>query len=94
MGTAVITPTPTELQVIAVQNPAGRRHEHVRVFGYKVDDLAHRVREVAVSTADAADLIAIVAAEKAFPIIEVEDRYVVICLNTGDIEMIHLKEQP
>jgi hypothetical protein len=84
----------TEVQIIAVQNPAGRKHEHVRVFGYRVSDLLRRVVEVAVTTADAAEIIADTHREREFPTIEVDDRYIVGCLNTGDIEMIHLKEQP
>jgi hypothetical protein len=84
----------TEIQIIAIQSPAGRKHEHVRVFGYRVTDTLRRVVEVAVSVADAADLIADTNALKAFPSIEVEDKHVVGCLNTGDIEMIHLMDQP
>jgi hypothetical protein len=83
----------TELQVIAVQNPTGRLHEHVRVFGYRLPDLKRRVWEVAVTVADAADLIAMAHSDKEFPIIEVDERKIVGCLNTGGIEMIHAKEQ-
>jgi hypothetical protein len=84
----------SEIQIVAIQNPTGRQHEHVRVFGYRVTDTLRRIVEVAVSVADAADLIADTAALKEFPSIEVDDKHVVGCLNTGDIEMIHLKEQP
>lgn len=84
----------TTIQLLAIQNPPGRKHEHVRVFGYRVGDMKRRVVEVAVSVADATDLIAMLHAEKALPEIEVDDRAWVTCLNTGDIEMIHLKEGP
>jgi hypothetical protein len=84
----------SEIQIIAIQNPAGRKHEHVRVFGYRLTDTLRRVVEVAVTMADAADLIADAVALKEFPTIEVDDKHVVGCLNTGDIEMIHMKEQP
>lgn len=82
----------TTLQVVAVQNLAGRGHAHVRVFGYRPGDLNRRIMEVATNVADATDLITYAADHKAFPEIEVPDNAWIPCLNTGDMEMIHLKE--
>ena len=83
----------TTLQVVAIQSPPGRKHEHVRVFAYRVGDLNRRIVEVSVSMAEAADLIAAGAADN-FPEIEVEDRAWAFVVNTGDMEMVYKKGSP
>lgn len=80
------------LKVVAVQNLQGRKHEHVRVFGYRPSD-AHRVIvEVACSPTDAVDLIAYADTCKEFPEIEVNDRAIVKILTTAGLDLIHIGE--
>lgn len=81
------------LQVIAVQHPAGRGHPHVRVFGYRVGDPKKTVVEVALHSDDAVDLIEYASTNRAFPEIEIADRYVIGILNTDGLNMIHIAEE-
>ena len=77
----------------SVQHPAGRKHEHVRLFGYRSLDPAHKVVEVVISVADAVDLISLASTEHEFPEVEVDDRAWVYCLNSGDVKVVHLKDE-
>ena len=81
----------TTIQVTGVQHPTGRKTEHVRVFGHIEGDLLCRVVEVCVRVEDAADLIRYADAHKAFPQIEVDSNVWIRCLNTGDLQIVHLR---
>ena len=80
----------TTLQVVGVQNLVGRKHEWVRVFGYKEGDPNKKLYEVALNSKDAVDLIEDANATKTFPMIEVPSNTIVTILNTSDIEVIHM----
>lgn len=83
------------IQIVAVQSPENRGHVHVRVFGYRVSDMARRIVEVALSPEDAADLVADCRAlGNEWPAIEVPDNSWAFIINTGDMPMIHLRETP
>ena len=88
--TDITIPEPVStLQVIAVQNLTGRRHPHVRVFGYRPEDPQRVILEVALSPDDAVDLIAEASTNNEFPEIEIETRYVMKILNTDGIDVLH-----
>jgi len=82
----------TTLQVVAVQNLNGRKHDYVRVFGHDVNDMGDTklVVEVALSPKDAMELIEVAARERKFPEIEVPERSIVKILNTDNIELLHI----
>lgn len=80
------------LQVVAVQNLTGRKHDHVRVFGYNIHDQSEEklIVEVALNAQDAVDLIAAADRERRFPEIEVPTRSIVLILSTAAIDVIHI----
>jgi hypothetical protein len=80
----------TTLQVVAVQNLVGRKHEWVRTFGYKESDPSKKLVEVALNSIDAVDLIEAGNRDKQFPQIEVPSKCIVGILNTADIDVIHI----
>jgi hypothetical protein len=82
----------TTLQVIAVQNLVGRKHDYVRVFGFKENDPEHKAVEVALNASDAVDLIEHANREKSFPLIEVPSRCIISILTTYGIDVIHIGE--
>jgi len=81
----------TTLQVVAVQQPVRRGHEHVRVFGYDITDPRKRIVEVAVSIGEAVAMIALAEQTHEFPQVEVPDNAWIFCLNTGNMEMVHIE---
>jgi hypothetical protein len=80
------------IQVVAVQNLTGRKHPHVRVFGYRTGDVEKTIIEVALQPEDAVDLIAAADKEKSFPEIDVPANAVVRILTTAGIDVIHIGE--
>lgn len=92
MQTHLIPPSIVTFQVIAVQNLAGRKHDYVRVFGFDVNDTEKRIREVALSPADAVEIIKEMDRNKQRPEIEILSSAIVYVLSTGDMQMIHLGE--
>lgn len=82
----------TTLQVVAVQNLQGRKHAHVRVFGYPTGDPERTLVEVALNPDDAVDLISEADTNKAFPEIEIASRAVVKILTTMGLDVIHIGE--
>lgn len=81
----------TDIQVVAVQHPTGRGHTHVRIVGYLSGDLKRRLVEVHVAVGDAATMIRDAEREKAFPLIEVDSRSWMWCLNTGDFNAVTIE---
>jgi len=78
------------LQVVAVQNLVGRKHDYVRIFGFKEHDPLRKVVEVAVYANDAVDIIETAHREKQFPLIEVPERAIINILTTAGIDVIHI----
>lgn len=78
------------IQILGVQHPAGRGHEHVRVFGYRTIDPDQLPVEIAVDVKEATELISEAAKTHEFPEVEVEDNQWIYCLNSGGLQIVHL----
>lgn len=83
----------TTIQILSIEAPAGRKHEYIRVFGYRVTDLLKRIVEVAVSVNDAAAIVRESSALKEFYEIEVPDNAWCYCANMGNIPVLQFKEK-
>lgn len=81
------------IQLVAVQHPGGREHDHVRAFGYRVRDVRKRMVEVALTTDEALDVLAKAEVERKFPELTVPDHEWSYCLNTGDVAMVHYPDK-
>lgn len=84
----------TTIQILAVQQPAGRKHEYLRIMGHRVDDPKMQMVEVAVSVVVASEILANASKHHVFPEIEVPDNSWCYCANLGDMEMIQMQGKP
>lgn len=81
----------TTIRIVQVQQPAGRKHDHVRAFGYREADPERLRVEVVMSPADAADIIAECARSASYePVVEVEDSAWIYCVSNYGLKLVEV----
>lgn len=83
----------TTIQITGIQHPAGRKTEHVLVFGIRPLDPKARVVVFPIDITVATELITEASESREFPEVEVEDNAWMHCLDTGDLQVIHIQQK-
>lgn len=89
----ILIPDYTTIHVTAVQEPAGRKVDTLRVLGHRNGDLLHRPVEVLVGTTDAEELIRHAMRHREYPSIEVPSRSWAFVGVLGDTKFLYMKRK-
>jgi len=80
-----------EIQVTGVQHLVGRGHEHVKVFGFRTDDVKQWPLEIHLTPKEAAGIIEAASQDRRFPLLEVPKSSYALVLNAGPLKLVTME---